>query len=91
MTEMRRWTVDIYIDEHADERLTHAEARLRTNDDTHLTGKGASHRHPDDTEVAEIGDELAVARALVDLSHQLLHAAASDIEQITHQRAYLRR
>ncbi len=91
MTEMRRWTVDIYIDEHTDERLTHAEARLHTNDDTHLIGKGASHRHPADAEVAEIGDELAVARALSDLSHQLLHAAASDIEQITHQRAYLRR
>jgi hypothetical protein len=40
--------------------------------------------------VAEIGDELAVARALSDLAHHLLHAAASDIEQITKQRAVLR-
>jgi hypothetical protein len=26
MTETRRWRVDIYIDEHSDERLTRAEA-----------------------------------------------------------------
>jgi hypothetical protein len=90
MPEIRRWTVDIYIDEHADERMTHAEAKLHTNDATHLSGKGAAHRHPDDAEVAEIGDELAVARALSDLSHQLVHAAAMDIERVTKQRAYLR-
>jgi hypothetical protein len=40
--------------------------------------------------VAEIGDELAVARALSDLAHQLLHAAVTDIEQVTKKRAYLR-
>jgi hypothetical protein len=90
MAETRRWTVDIYIDEHADERMTHAEARLNTNDKTRLTGKGIAHRHPDDAEVAEIGDELAVARALSDLSHQLVHAAATDIEAVTKHRAYLR-
>ncbi len=90
MTHTRTWSVEIVIDEHADERLTHAEARLRTNDATRLVGKGAAHRHPDDAEVAEIGDELAVARALSNLAHQLLDAAAGDIEQVTHQRTYLR-
>ena len=29
-------------------------------------------------------------RALSDLAHQLLDATAGDIEQVTHQRAYLR-
>jgi hypothetical protein len=89
MAQTRTWSVEIFIDEHADERLTHAEARLHTNDATQLVGKGAAHRHPDDAEVAEIGDELAVARALSNLAHQLLDAAAGDIEQVTHQRAYL--
>jgi hypothetical protein len=90
MTETRRWHVDIYIDEHSGERLTRAEARLHTNDPTQLVGSGTAHRHPDDAEVAEIGDELAVARALSDLAHHLLQAAASDIEQITKKRAVLR-
>ncbi len=82
MTTMRRWSVDIYIDEHDDSGLTHAEARLHTNDKTHLVGQGDAHRHPADAQVAEIGDELAVARALSDLSHQLVHAAARDLEDV---------
>jgi Rv2632c-like len=89
MTQMRRWSVEIYIDEHADERLTRAEARLHTDDPTNLVGSGSAHRHPDDHDVAEIGDELAVARALSDLAHQLLHAAVTDIEAVTKKRAYL--
>ncbi|MFG1913129.1 dsRBD fold-containing protein [Kribbella sp. NPDC048928] len=54
MITSRRWRVDIYVDEHDDDRTTHAEAR-----------------------------------ALSDLAHKLLHAAASDIEVITHQRVHL--
>lgn len=91
MPTSRRWTVDIYIDEHDDDRLTRAEARLHTNDPTHLIGKGTARRHPEDAEVSEIGDELAAARALSDLAHQLLHTAATDIEQITHERVHLHR
>jgi Rv2632c-like len=90
MTQTHRWNIEVFIDEHAEERRTHAEARLHTNDETRLVGRGAAHRHPDDADVAEIGDELAVARALSDLAHQLLDAAAGDIEQVTHQRAHLR-
>ncbi|TDW74908.1 DUF1876 domain-containing protein [Kribbella pratensis] len=85
----RRWRVDVFVDEHEDERTTHAEARLHTNDKTHLVGRGAAHRSPHDREIAEIGDELAVARALSDLAHKLLHAAASDVEAITHERIRL--
>jgi hypothetical protein len=35
--------------------------------------------------VPEIGDELAAARTLSELSHQQLDTAAEDIEQVTHQ------
>ena len=48
MTETRRRTVKIYIDEHADERLTRVEAAADTNDPTHLAGSGTAHRHPGD-------------------------------------------
>ncbi|TCC30735.1 DUF1876 domain-containing protein [Kribbella speibonae] len=89
MNTSRRWRIDIFIDEHEDERITHAEARLHTNDKTQLVGRGGARRNPDDTEIAEIGDELAVARALSDLAHNLLQTAASDIEAITHKRVHL--
>lgn len=89
MDASRRWSVDISIDEHEDERTTHAEARLDTNAKTHLVGRGTAHRHPDDPEVALIGDELAVARALSNLSHELIHAAAGDLEQITKKHVHL--
>lgn len=85
----RRWRVEIYVDEHEEDRTTRAEARLHTGDDTRLIGHGTAHRNPTDAEIAEIGDELAVARALSDLAHKLLHSAASDIEAITHERVRL--
>lgn len=89
MTTSKRWGVDIYIDEHAD--TTRAEARLRTGDHTHLTGVGTARRNPRDVNVPEIGDELAAARALAALARQMLHAAAEDIEDVTHEPVHLAR
>lgn len=87
MTTMKRWNVQIFIDEH-EGSSTRAEARLTTGDNQ-LTGLGIARRNPNDREVPEIGDELAVARALSELAHQLLHAAAEDIEGITAQPVHL--
>jgi hypothetical protein len=39
--------------------------------------------------VPEIGDEIAVARALSDLGHRLLDAAAGDLEQVNRAPAHL--
>ncbi|NIK59167.1 DUF1876 domain-containing protein [Kribbella shirazensis] len=89
MTTTRRWSVDIFVDEHEDERTTHAEARLHTNDKTYLVGRGTARRNPADSEIAEIGDELAVARALSALAHELLEVTAFDIEAITHKHVHL--
>ena len=46
-----------------------------------LTGEGLARLHPVDRDVPSIGDELAAARALSELSHLLLDVAARDIEQ----------
>lgn len=83
MVETKRWTVDVHIDEH--DGKTRALARLHTRDQTHLVGIGLARLNPADRDVPEIGDELAVARALSDLSHKLFDAAVEDIEAITHQ------
>ncbi len=82
MTHVKRWTVDIYLDEHSEERHTRAEARLHTGEDTHLVGIGTASRNPHDVEVPEIGDELAASRALADLAEKLRRAAAADVEAL---------
>ena len=55
MAKVKRWTVDVYIDEHAEERRTYAEARLHSGDPTDVRGIGTSWRHPRDAEIPEIG------------------------------------
>ncbi|MET8764017.1 DUF1876 domain-containing protein [Lentzea sp. NPDC004782] len=87
MSTAKKWSVEIHIDEH--ESRTRAEARLHTADRTHLVGFGLARLNPADRDVPEIGDELAVSRALADLAHQLLDAAAGDIEGVTHASAQL--
>ncbi|MGF1647346.1 MAG: DUF1876 domain-containing protein [Kineosporiaceae bacterium] len=87
--DAKRWTVDVVISEH--DGRTKAEARLRTRDDTNLTGVGLARLSPTDRDVPEIGDELATARALSDLAHRLLDAAATDIESVTHEPVTLHR
>ncbi|MEQ4306263.1 DUF1876 domain-containing protein [Plantactinospora sp. B6F1] len=90
MARAKRWTVDIVIDERDDERRTRAEARLRMPDGSGLVGSGVAWRHPADPRVPQIGDELAVSRALDDLAHVLVEAAG-DIGRITRKGAYRRR
>ena len=85
----KNWRVDIVIDEH--ETRTRATARLHNPDEAHLVGIGTARLNPADTNVPEIGDELAASRALSDLAHQLLDAAAGDIEDVTHTPAHLPR
>jgi hypothetical protein len=80
------WPVEISLRE--DDRVTHAEARL-TMDGPGLVGSGIARRNPDDQEATQIGEEIAAARALSDLAHQLLSYAAGQIEEITHERAHL--
>ena len=89
MTEAKHWTIDIHIDEH--ENRTRAMARLRARDTSKLVGTGLARLNPADTNVPEIGDELAVTRALADLAHQLIETTATDIEAVTHKPAHLAR
>lgn len=87
MSTAKKWSVEIHIDEH--ESRTRAEARLHTGDKTHLVGIGLARLNPADRDVPEIGDELAASRALSDLAHQLLDAAANDVEGVTRTPAQL--
>ncbi len=81
MRAARSWKVDIFVGE--DEGHTYAEARLHTEIGDGLLGIGRAHVSAQDRDVPEIGDELAVARALTDLGHRLLLTASGDIAQVT--------
>lgn len=81
MDHTTRWMAQIYIFEH-DDGTTSAEARLRTADGNRISGHGLARKNRHDVDIREIGDELAVARALGDLSRRLLRTAAEDVEGI---------
>ncbi|WP_158169387.1 dsRBD fold-containing protein [Mycolicibacterium smegmatis] len=74
-------TVQIVIDEH--EGRTRVQATLQWRGQA-FTGTGLARCNPADQEVAEIGDELALARALADLAARLKSRAVHDIEGSTH-------
>ncbi len=86
MTTADSWPVEISLRE--EDGRTLAEAQL-TRGGTGLIGHGIARRNPDDQEVTQIGEEVAAARALSDLAHQLLGNAAGQIESLTHERAHL--
>lgn len=78
------WHVRVAIDDSG--RLTRAEARLEGKEDTVMVAEGTARANPSDENVPDIGHELAVARALSELSHQLVHETVRDIEAHTHER-----
>jgi hypothetical protein len=83
------WSMAVFVAEIDGE--TDAEAFLTRADDRNFSGRGKAKLNPADRDVAMIGEEIAIARALSDLSHKLLHAAAAGVESMTHEKAHLHR
>jgi hypothetical protein len=81
------WPIMIEFDE--DDRHTHATATARVREDRRMTARGDAHRNPSDSNQPLVGEEIAAARALIDLGTQLLQAAAAQIEQVTNPPAHL--
>ena len=84
---MKQWRADIFVGEN--EGHTYAEARLVTEIGDQLVGVGSAEVGPHDADVPEIGDEVAVARALRDLGMRLLETASLDIEGVTREDVHL--
>ena len=72
------WQVSVVFTEEGDR--TRADATLELAEERYH-GYGRAKKAPEDPSVPLIGQDLAAARALSDLSHQLLSAAADRIEQ----------
>ncbi|GAB2449055.1 DUF1876 domain-containing protein [Streptomyces incanus] len=77
MSHTVEWKVRLHLFE--DGGTTKARAVIDTGT-TVLTGHGTARRNPVDTEVPEIGDELAAGRAMQDLGRQLVDIAERDVE-----------
>lgn len=77
--ESQVWTVQIDLEETRDE--TEATAVVVAGDDR-IGGWGRSRRRPSDPEMPPVGEDVAVARALMDLAHKLLERAAQTIERV---------
>ena len=77
MPHTAEWKIRLRLFE--EEGTTKARVVLDTGTAS-LTGHGVAHCSPGDTDVPEIGDELAAGRALHDLGRQLVEAAERDIE-----------
>jgi hypothetical protein len=89
MTTDNGWSMAVFVAEIDGE--TDAEARLTRADNRNFSGRGKATLNPADQDVAMIGEEIAIARALSDLSHKLLHSAAVGVESMTHEKAHLHR
>ncbi len=77
VVETKVWALEITIGET---RTRHKHSALLRIGEIEIAGSGLARRNPHDPARLRIGEELAVAWAPSDPSHQLLDAAASDIE-----------
>jgi len=77
---MHTKTWHLHVDLFEQDETTRAEIVLRTDAGTELRQVGTARRRPGDRDVPEIGDELAVCRALSGLAHDLLDASIADIQ-----------
>lgn len=78
MSETKVLSIEVVVEEDPERTEARASLDLRGRE---FGGWGRARRNPADPNIPMIGEELAVARALYDLSHHLMDAAASAIEE----------
>ncbi len=71
-------TIEVRIDEDDTNTLVFAELDLRGD---HFEAVGRATRNPEDRPMPIVGEELATARALTELSCRVMEAANVKIEQ----------
>ncbi|MBT8200963.1 MAG: DUF1876 domain-containing protein [Acidimicrobiia bacterium] len=69
-------TLNIHLDEDSDHTLAHAELFIRGD---HFESVGKAKRNPVDPPMPVIGEELAIARALQELTGQVMEAAQQKV------------
>lgn len=77
MSKTREFTISVLVDEDADRTEAKVAFDLGARE---FSAWGRARRNPDDPNVPVVGEELALARAMNELSHRLVEAAADSIE-----------
>ena len=75
------WHVDMEFQEEGDR--TRCAAMVRLGDGTEMRAHGTANRHPSDPEQLRVGEEIAGARAMMDLASQLLQKAHTEIDEMS--------
>ncbi|MGW0395472.1 DUF1876 domain-containing protein [Streptomyces sp. NPDC003042] len=86
MSTLVGWHVEVEFTEEG--HRTAAAALLRLPDGSELRAHGYAMRHPSDPEQLRVGEEISGARALMDLSSQLLQKAHGEIDEVTGKHSY---
>ena len=73
--------IQLHVVEDETTTIVHSVLDLRND---HFESTGKARRNPSDSPLPLIGEELAVARALQDLSAQLISSAHEKIETFGH-------
>jgi hypothetical protein len=81
-TEQRadEWAIDIRFDE--DGLRTAAHVTLTTGE-RRVKARGTARRNPADPDLPRVGEDLALARALSSLAHELIGDAIERLEAVT--------
>lgn len=85
---VKTWHVELTLFESEGDTTAHA---VLVAEVAGIEARGHAHRNPHDADVPEIGDEVAVARALRRLSDRLLGVAAGDITALEGHEVELKR
>jgi hypothetical protein len=75
------WHIEMEFREEGDR--TSAAAMVRLGDGTEMRAQGTANRHPSDPEQLRVGEEIAGARALMDLASKLLQKAHTEIDEVS--------
>ena len=75
----RELNIDVRIDEDTINTLAFAEMDIG---DEHFEATGRARRSPEDRSIPIVGEELATARALENLTLQVMAAAQGKIDQL---------
>lgn len=75
------WHVEMEFREEGDR--TRAAGMVRLSDGTEIRAHGTANRHPSDPDQLRVGEEIAGARALMDLASQLLQKAHNEIDEVS--------
>ncbi|MFF3212576.1 DUF1876 domain-containing protein [Streptomyces sp. NPDC002886] len=86
MSTLVGWHVELEFTEEG--HRTGAAALVRLGDGSEIRAHGYAMRHPSDPEQLRVGEEIAGARALMDIASQMLQKAHSEIDAATGRHSY---